>query len=96
MSRIPSAHETTPKRKYRRPWLTRLAVGARNLARMLDLSLRSLRGMDAAGRIPKGIYLGARKVWYVREIRAWLKAGAPDRATWELLRDGPQEPAGRR
>jgi predicted DNA-binding transcriptional regulator AlpA len=38
--------------------------------------------MDAAGKLPAAVKLGARKVWILEDVRRWLAAGAPDRATW--------------
>jgi hypothetical protein len=77
----------TPRRRQR--GCPRLAVGARVLAKMLDVGLRSVRSLDASGKLPAGIRLGTRKVWVVAEIKAWLRCGAPDRATWENLKAGP-------
>jgi predicted DNA-binding transcriptional regulator AlpA len=37
----------------------------------------------SSGRTPLAIRLGARKpVFLIRELEAWLEAGAPDRQTW--------------
>lgn len=60
-----------------------LAVSAKNLAILLGLGLRTIRTMDASGKLPRPIRLGGRLVWSVEEIRAWLAAGAPDRRAWE-------------
>ena len=64
-----------------------LAVDARGLAEMLGVSLRHVRRMDSAGEIPKGVRLGRAVRWSVEEIHAWLRAGAPDRKSWEIIRD---------
>lgn len=63
-----------------------LAVSARQLAAMLDLSVRTIRTMDAAGKLPRGIRLGRSVRWSCDELRGWLAAGAPDRATWNAIR----------
>ncbi len=69
-----------------------LAVDARALGRMLGLSLRTIRAMDAAGKLPQPVKLSARSVrWIVSEIKSWLAAGAPDRSTWEVLRAKEKE-----
>lgn len=60
-----------------------LAVDARGLAGLLCCGLRTVRTWDAAGKLPAPIRIGGRVVWRVSEIRAWLAAGAPDRAEWE-------------
>ncbi len=66
---------------------TRLAVNAKRLAAMLELSERTIRTMDAAGKLPKPIKLNGRSVrWSVAEIEAWLARGVPDRATWESIK----------
>lgn len=63
-----------------------LAVGAKALARMLSCGLRSIRTWDAGGRLPRPIRIGGKVVWSVSEIRAWLEAGAPNRAEWDRRR----------
>ena len=65
-----------------------LAVGAKQLAGMLSLSLRTIRGLDAAGKLPRPVAIGNRRLWVVSQIRDWLEAGTPDRATWERMKGG--------
>jgi predicted DNA-binding transcriptional regulator AlpA len=61
-----------------------LVADAKALAELLGgVGLRSIRTWDAAGKLPRPIRLGGRVVWRIDEIRKWLAAGAPDRATWE-------------
>lgn len=68
-----------------------LAVDARHLARMLCLSVRTVRAMDAGGKLPRPLRLGGRSIrWLVTEIHSWLQAGAPDRVAWEA-RKGSSE-----
>lgn len=62
-----------------------LVVDARRLAAMLCAGIRTVRTWDAAGKLPAPIRIGGRVVWRVSEIRAWLDAGAPDRATWAAI-----------
>ena len=69
------------------PALEPLLVSANELARLLGLSLRSIRAMDRAGRLPKPLRLGRRVVWRYGELRDWIGCGAPDRQTWARLRD---------
>lgn len=69
-------------RKRRRP-LSPLVVDARRLAKLLSAGIRTVRTWDAAGKLPAPIRISGRVLWRVDEIRAWLAAGAPDRATWE-------------
>jgi prophage regulatory protein len=63
-----------------------LAVDAKALARMLRVSVRKIRTMDASGALPRPLRLGGCVRWWVEDIRAWLAAGAPDRRTWEALK----------
>ena len=71
-----------PARKRRRKF-SPLVVDAKRLAKLLDSGVRSIRTWDAAGKLPAPIRIGGRVVWRVQEIRAWLEAGAPNRAEWE-------------
>jgi hypothetical protein len=50
---------------------------------LLSRSLRTIRTLDAAGKIPRGVRIGAGKMWSVAEITAWIEAGCPDREDWE-------------
>ena len=64
-----------------------LAVDAKQLGELLSLSVRTVRSMDAAGKLPKPVKLNGRSVrWLPKEIEEWLQAGTPDRQTWEVLR----------
>lgn len=71
---------------HRAPRLWRLAVDAAELAKLLGVGVRTVRTLDYAGKLPRSVRLGARVVWYLPEIRAWLATGAPPRAEWEALR----------
>jgi predicted DNA-binding transcriptional regulator AlpA len=61
-------------------------VDARRLAKLLCLGLRTIRTMDAGGKLPRPVRIGGRVLWSVTELRAWLAAGCPDRETWELMK----------
>ena len=74
------------------PDLRPLAVSAKQLARMLDLSLRTIRTMDAAGKLPRGIRFGRSVRWSCDELRDWLAAGCPDRPSWEAIRKNGRPP----
>jgi predicted DNA-binding transcriptional regulator AlpA len=73
-----------PQRGRRR--LSPLVADAKRLSRLLGVGVRSLRTWDYSGKLPRPIKLGARTVWVLSEIRAWLTAGAPDRTEWEALK----------
>ncbi|MCC7171369.1 MAG: AlpA family phage regulatory protein [Planctomycetes bacterium] len=68
------------------PQVGRLAVDADALAEMLSISKAMVFKLDAAGRLPRGLYLGRRRVWPVAEVAEWLRAGAPSRDDWEAKR----------
>jgi predicted DNA-binding transcriptional regulator AlpA len=64
-----------------------LAVDARRLGKTLGLSLRTIRTMDAAGKLPRPVKLNGHSVrWVLSEVESWLAAGAPDRQSWEAMR----------
>jgi predicted DNA-binding transcriptional regulator AlpA len=47
--------------------------------------------LSASGRTPLPVRLGTRRpVFLIAELEAWMKAGAPDRATWMKMREGKQ------
>ncbi len=57
------------------------------LSELLQRSVASLYRDDAAGRLPAGLKIGASKRWRYSEIAAWVEAGAPDRRTWEAMKN---------
>ena len=63
-----------------------LTYDARQLAKVLSVSLRHIRRMDASGRLPKAVRLGRSKRWLVDTIRTWLLAGCPPRDVGEAKR----------
>jgi predicted DNA-binding transcriptional regulator AlpA len=63
-----------------------LLVDINGLAELLARSVASLHRDDAAGRIPRGLKLGASKRWNFSEIVAWVEAGCPSRQEWEARR----------
>ena len=75
--------EPPPRKNSRRRRLPLLTVDAKRLAKMLSCGLRTIRSLDAAGRIPKPLRIGHSVRWSVSEIRDWLNAGAPSRGEWE-------------
>ena len=79
----PPADERPTPAPTLEPWL----LDANDLAKLLRLSLRSIRKLDRAGKLPKPLRVGRAVRWKFDEIRAWVSAGAPDRQTWARLRD---------
>jgi predicted DNA-binding transcriptional regulator AlpA len=48
--------------------------------------------LSASGRTPLPVRLGTRRpVYRIAELESWLKAGAPDRQTWQRLREASHE-----
>jgi predicted DNA-binding transcriptional regulator AlpA len=91
---LPYQRATESAKPKKRRKLPRLAVDAKRLAVMLCCGVRTIRTHDAAGKLPAPIRVGGRVLWRVAEIRAWLDAGAPDRAAWERIRSAqPKLPA---
>ncbi|MHC4327501.1 MAG: helix-turn-helix transcriptional regulator [Planctomycetota bacterium] len=62
-------------------------ISAKELARMLSLSKRQVFRLNSAGRIPKPLRIGGAVRWSAEEISAWLAASAPDRQTWETMKN---------
>ena len=60
-----------------------LLLTGRQAAALCGRSLRTWRAWDAAGRVPRAIRIGHSAFWRPEELRAWVAAGCPDRATWE-------------
>lgn len=56
-----------------------------DLARELRTSPKTIRRMDAAGRLPRAVKIGRAKRWPRATIVAWIAAGAPARAEWEAF-----------
>ena len=66
-----------------------LAVSAKKLAKLLDVSERHIWQMLKDGRLgPQPVALGNSRRWYLEDIRRWLAAGAPAREKWELMERG--------
>jgi len=60
-----------------------ILLDAVDVARVLCLSLRSVRRMDRFGEIPQPIRIGGRAVrWRRDELVAWCAAGCPKRRSW--------------
>jgi predicted DNA-binding transcriptional regulator AlpA len=79
---LPAADRPTPASA-----LEPLLLSARDVAALLRLSLRTIRSMDAAGRLPEPLRLSPGCVrWKFSEIRDWVNFGAPDRETWARIR----------
>ena len=66
----------------------KLALPAKDVAVLLGISRAQLWKLHASGKLPLPVYLGSKAPrWLAEELSDWLKAGAPDRATWLKLRE---------
>ena len=64
-----------------------LAVDAATLATSLGVSLRHLRRMEASGALgPRPLRFGRSVRYSVAEVQEWIRAGAPDRKTWQQIK----------
>ena len=64
-----------------------ILVSAGDLGDMMNISVRHIRRMDAAGKLPKPVRLGHCVRWRADEIQAWLSAGAPKRDVWRTMQE---------
>jgi predicted DNA-binding transcriptional regulator AlpA len=65
------------------PDLEPLAIGIKDLARLLGISVATLERWNDSGELgPGGIKKGGRRLWPLAEIKEWVAAGMPRRETW--------------
>ena len=57
-------------------------VSIERVAAMLSASRRTVRRLDSAGKLPRGIRLGGLKRWRADELKDWIAAGCPPRKEW--------------
>ncbi len=58
---------------------------AKHLGAQLSLSKRQIFRLNSCGKIPAPIRIGGSVRWAQSTITQWLKAGAPDRKTFEAI-----------
>ncbi len=65
-----------------------LAVSGQDAGKLIGVSPRTWRRLDAGGHVPLALRIGGGrcKRWSVDELLAWISAGAPTRARWEVLK----------
>ncbi|MCP4611728.1 MAG: AlpA family phage regulatory protein [Planctomycetes bacterium] len=61
-------------------------INAKTLGQMLSLSKRQIFRLNSCGKLPAPIRIGGAVRWPAEEISAWLAASAPDRRTWEQMK----------
>ena len=59
---------------------------AKSLGQVLSLSKRQIFRLNSCGKIPAPIRIGGAVRWSAQECAEWLAAGAPDRKTWEQVK----------
>jgi len=64
-----------------------LAIGADDVARLLNISTRHVWALHSSGRLPRPVALGRARRWNVADLRDWLAAGCPSRSEWERMRE---------
>ena len=62
-------------------------LNAKSLGLMLALSKRQVFRLNSSGKIPAPIRISGAIRWPEQEISEWLQAGAPDRKTWENIKE---------
>lgn len=82
---VPVAQPTHDRPSKRRHRMRPLLVRAREAARLLGVSVSTLRRLNAAGSIPASVTVGRLKLWSQRTLRLWDKLGCPPRAEFERL-----------
>jgi len=63
-----------------------LLVGADEAARICGIGRTLFYDLKSAGRLPKPINLGKRRLWKVEELNAWTTARCPRLENWEKIR----------
>ncbi len=59
---------------------------AKTFGLRLSLSKRQIFRLNSCAKIPAPIRIGGAVRWDSQECAAWLTAGAPDRKTWEVMK----------
>lgn len=63
---------------------TEQLLTAAEVGKILGLSKRQIFRLNAGGKIPAPVRIGASVRWAESTIVEWLQAGAPDRKTFEV------------
>ena len=67
-------------------------LSAKQLAKMLSLSKRQIFRLDSCGKLGvRKLKIGGSVRFRQDEVMNWLAAGAPDRRTWEAMRQAGGE-----
>lgn len=66
-------------------------LSAKTLGQMLSLSKRQIFRLNSCGKLPSPIRIGGSVRWAESTISEWLKAGAPDRRTFEAMQEAQSD-----
>lgn len=66
-------------------------ISAKALGKMLSLSARTIWRLRSSGKLPEPVKVGGAIRWVESEIVDFIKAGAPDRKTWEAMQQAKGE-----
>ena len=69
------------------PRLSPLLLRASDAAAACHTSVRTWHSWNSSGRIPRPIRIGRMVFWRPEELKAWVAAGCPDRAAWEVIHE---------
>jgi excisionase family DNA binding protein len=68
-------------------------INTRQVAKLLQLSERTVWAMANKNAMPKPIKLGTRVRWAEEEIHAWVMAGCPANSDWQKVKNSaPNQP----
>jgi predicted DNA-binding transcriptional regulator AlpA len=71
--------------------VTEKLLTAKALGQMLSLSKRQIFRLSSCGKLPAPLRIGGSVRWAESTIAEWLKAGAPDRKTFEQMQKSDQD-----
>ena len=54
-----------------------MLLSAENLAKMLDVSVRTLWRLRSSGKLPRPVKIGGSVRWRADEVREWIAEGCP-------------------
>lgn len=60
-----------------------LLLTAERMAKLLDISKRTLWRLRSAGKLPRPVALGGSVRWKAEEVRRWIDGGCPPLDEWE-------------
>lgn len=68
-----------------------LLLSAARVARLLEISERTLWRLRSAGKLPRPVQVGGSVRWRAEEIRRWIDAGCPPLREWEAAENGDRK-----